>query len=136
MPDTTVVDLTATNGSQNVTGNDGDDTLRGGAGDDLLHGGNGNDVLSGGGGNDVLSGGQGDDILRGGAGDDIINGGVGYDRAVYQGALSEYNVYVDSYGRLHIDDTIVDRDGSDTLKNVEEFNFGGHIYTYAELMVL
>jgi RTX calcium-binding nonapeptide repeat (4 copies) len=133
MPNTTPVDLVAANGSQNVTGNDGADILRGGAGDDLLHGGDGADVLSGGQGADVLSGGKGDDIIRGGKGDDIINGGQGNDRAVYDGNLSDYTIYVDSQGRLHINDSVSGRDGNDTVKGIEEFNFNGHIYTYAEL---
>jgi Ca2+-binding RTX toxin-like protein len=134
MPNTTPMDVKAQNGDQEINGADGDDALRGGAGADNIAGGAGNDMISGGSGNDILSGGQGDDIIRGGADDDIINGGVGFDRAVYQGALSDYSGFVDSLGRLIINDTVTGRDGNDRVRNVEEFNFGGTIYTYQQVI--
>lgn len=136
MPNTTPLDISGTDASEIFDGNDGVDIIRGGGGDDNIAGGAGDDAISGGGGNDAISGGQGNDIVYGGAGDDVLNGGQGFDRAVYRGALSEYNVYVDKLGRLHIDDTVIGRDGNDKLQNFEEFNFGGTIYTYAEVVGL
>jgi len=110
------------------------DTIKGGAGDDILRGGAGDDILSGGGGRDMISGGQGDDILRGGRGDDTINGGQGLDRAVYQGDLNEYSLFLDAQGRLHVVDLVAGRDGSDIVRDVETFNFNGTIYDYAALL--
>lgn len=133
MPNTTPTDQAGNDSANTINGNDGADRLRGGGGDDILRGGNGLDMISGGSGNDAISGGQGDDIIRGGRGDDIINGGKGFDRAVYEGALSEYSVFVDSQGRLHINDSVINRDGNDTIRNVEEFNFGGKIYSYFDI---
>jgi Ca2+-binding RTX toxin-like protein len=135
MPNTTPVSAPANpgNGADDLLGYGGDDHLRGGAGDDRIRGGAGDDVISGGSGNDTISGGKGNDIIYGGADDDIINGGDDWDRAVYRGDLSDYSIYVDAQGRLHIVDTVSGRDGSDTLQQVEEFNFNGHIYSYADL---
>ena len=131
-----MADTTGTDGTDDLAGTPSGERIRGGDGDDRLRGGEGDDVISGGGGNDDISGGQGNDIIRGGHGDDDINGGQGFDRAVYVGDVNEYNIYVDALGRLHIDDQIVNRDGNDRVQNVEEFNFNGHIYTYAELLAL
>lgn len=136
MPNTTPLDISGTDASEIFDGKDGSDIIRGGNGADNIAGGAGDDAISGGGGSDTISGGKGDDIVYGGAGDDFLNGGADFDRAVYRGALSEYNVYVDSLGRLHIDDTVVDRDGNDRLQNFEEFNFGGTIYSYADIVGL
>lgn len=119
-----------------IGGNDGENSIQGGGGDDILRGGGGDDAISGGGGDDRISGGQGDDIIRGGRGDDILNGGKGDDRAVYSGDVDDYTIYVDSNGRLHIEDGVSNRDGNDTLKNFEEFNFNGTMYTYEELLNL
>jgi len=135
MPDTTPVDYHGTDANEPaIDGKDGNDILRGGGGDDNIAGGNGDDVISGGGGSDTISGGQGNDIIRGGRGDDFLNGGQGFDRAVYEGNLSDYTIFVDSQGRLHINDSVANRDGNDTLKNFEEFNFNGTIYTLAEIL--
>ncbi|WP_324749645.1 calcium-binding protein [Sphingomonas sp. LY54] len=129
-------DITGTDGNDDLTGTPGDDRMRGGGGDDRIRGGEGDDEISGGGGNDDISGGQGNDTIRGGHGNDDINGGEGFDRAVYEGDVSEYDIFVDDQGRLHINDQVVDRDGNDRVKEVEEFNFNGEIYTYAELLAL
>ena len=127
---------TGTDGNDDIPGTGGGETIRGGDGADRLRGSAGDDSISGGGGNDDISGGQGNDTIRGGRGDDDINGGEGFDRAVYVGDVSEYDIFVDAQGRLHINDTALDRDGNDRVKNVEEFNFNGTIYTYAELLAL
>ena len=73
------VDLTGSEGADNITTTEQNDIVRGGADDDVLVGGGGDDVISGGEGNDVLQGGAGADVLDGGAGDDQLEGGTGDD---------------------------------------------------------
>ncbi len=67
---TTAINLSATDGDNEVRGNDGANILRGRGGNDLLQGFGGNDSLEGGAGNDTLLGGDGFDTMVGGAGDD------------------------------------------------------------------
>jgi large repetitive protein len=127
--------FTGTVNADTVEARGGNDRIDGAGGADRIDGGAGNDFLSGGKGNDILHAGQGDDIIRGGAGDDVIDGGEGFDRAVYRGELSDYKISMDNLGRLHIQDLVGDRDGTDTVVRVEEFSFHGHIYSLADLIV-
>lgn len=137
--------LTGTTGDDVINAQDGNDTVNGGAGNDFIYGGGGRDKLLGGGGddritggqgNDTISGGGGDDRMYGGGGNDVINGGNGFDRVLYRGAITNYDISLDSQGRLKIVDLVADRDGSDTVQNVDEFNFGGQLFTYADLLLL
>ncbi len=82
---------------------------------------------------DVLSGGAGNDAITGGYGNDTIDGGDGNDTAVFGGVRGEYSVGF-SGGRLIITDHTANRDGADTLSNVENFSFGGTVMTYAQLL--
>ena len=74
----------------------------------------GNDTLDGGAGNDTLDGTEGDDILTGGPGDDTIIGGIGHDTVVVTGARGDYVVD----GLTQISDTVINRDGVDSLDSV------------------
>ncbi|WP_293281417.1 calcium-binding protein [Microcoleus sp. PH2017_36_ELK_O_B] len=99
------MDITGTNGNNNLIGSLQADTIRGLGGNDFIQGldgddrifgdnggaalpsdgndtifaGNGNDNVQGNGGNDVLFGGTGNDVLSGGQGNDVLNGEAGSD---------------------------------------------------------
>ena len=74
------LDLTGTNGPDNLEGGDAGDLLVGKQGDDFLVGNGGNDELRGGKGNDELQGGRGADALYGGNGNDLLYGDRGADK--------------------------------------------------------
>jgi glucose/arabinose dehydrogenase len=109
----------------NVVSADQSDTLRGFAGDDMMFGGSGNDLLDGGADNDTLIGGPGNDTIDGGAGTDI---------AVYTGLYSNYLITRLSAGAIQISDTRAGSpDGSDTVSNVQNFQFADHTYAFDQL---
>jgi serralysin len=120
----------SSSGSSNSTsisyaksGTDSDDRWVGSGSDDDYYAAAGNDDLRGGSGTDRLSGDFGNDHLEGGAGDDHLDGGVGADYAVYRGKSSEYSIIPDASGAVIVKDLSLDRDGSDTLSNVERIKF-------------
>ncbi|GGK19170.1 calcium-binding protein [Salinarimonas ramus] len=116
-------------GNDLIFGNQGDDFIDGGVGNDTLFGGQGDDEVSGGEGDDVLFGDRGDDILTGGAGDDVIIGGEGNDTAVFEGPIEAYMISVNDEG----DVVVIGNDGTDTLTGVENFEFGGEVFTVDQL---
>lgn len=83
---------------ENIYAGDGDDQLFGNAVDNILYGGRGNDQIAGGGGNDTLWGGRGGDVMSGGegrdtflfkprelGGDRVTDVASGTDRLLFQG---------------------------------------------------
>jgi hypothetical protein len=82
----------------------------------------GKSIVVTGAGDDVVTASVLDDILIGGAGFDELDGGVGLDRAVFTGALSDYQISK-STEEISITDNQVTRDGSDSLRNVERLSF-------------
>jgi Ca2+-binding RTX toxin-like protein len=72
--------------------------------------------------NDTLNGGGGNDRLAGGRGNDTINGGSGQDLAVFLGPRAEYASSVTGGNRV-VTDQVANRDGSDTLTNIERLRF-------------
>jgi len=108
-----------------VRGGSGDDRLWGNSGDDLLEGGDGADNMNGGSGADILNGDAGDDILFGRWGDDTIDGGDGNDVVKLTGAQADYTFLLLESGAVQITDTTADRDGVDTVSNVEQVQFIG-----------
>ena len=94
------------------------ENIVGGAWDDIIIGSGAANKLEGGAGNDTLTGGQGNDTL---------DGGTGTDRAVFSGKYADYTITFNADTRLY---TIVDNtgsDGTDTISNVENFQFAdGH----------
>jgi Ca2+-binding RTX toxin-like protein len=123
-------------GDDALDGKKGNDELFGGNGDDVMRGADGDDILWGGGDNDRISGGSGNDVLIGGEGDDILNGAFGFDRVELSGNIAAYAIFQDKLGRLHIDDSVAGRDGNDVVSSIEEFNFGGTIYSFAEVLAI
>ncbi|HET6161309.1 MAG TPA: Ig-like domain-containing protein [Dongiaceae bacterium] len=131
--------ITGTSGADRIRGLAGDDVLRGlgsndtlfggfgndkaGSGADTLRGGDGNDFLNGEDGDDSLRGGDGDDVIVAGRGNDAITGGAGSDRVVAAGTLDQYAFTPLKSGALRMTDEVADRDGRDTLRNVESVGF-------------
>jgi len=91
----------------------------------VAFGGDQNDTMIGGAGNDTLDGGVGEfDLLAGGGGDDAIDGGEGdNDRATFSGSVADYTITLLPDGSLQVADNIPNRDGTDTVKNVEVLSF-------------
>lgn len=118
-------------GNDELRGGSGNDTAYGGAGDDLVSGNTGHDTLFGEAGNDRVFGGAGDDTLSGGAGDDVLNGGDDTDTAVFTGLRRDYTVtQIDADSLL-----ITGPDGSDTVHNVEFFQFDDGVFDFAAVLV-
>jgi Ca2+-binding RTX toxin-like protein len=110
----------------------GDDSINGLYGDDTLYGEQGNDILNGGYDNDILYGGAGNDILNGNAGNDTITGGLGDDTAVYSGTRAQYQLTSNS-GVFTITDLVANRDGFDTLQEVQKIKFSDQTLTIASV---
>jgi len=101
-------------------------TQLGGATADALAGGATNDGIDGGGGDDTLNGGGGDDTIMGGAGNDLIDGGAGSNTALYTGARNRYTVA--SIGAVLTVTDHLNKDGVDTVSNVEYLGFADHVF--------
>ncbi|QLE57378.1 S-layer family protein [Nostoc sp. TCL26-01] len=110
-----------------------DDIITGTNNDDDLFGGLGNDTLQGNGGDDRLFGEQGDDKLSGGSGSDTLYGGAGNDIAVYLGTRSQYQV-TSSAGVFTVTDTVANRDGVDTLREIEQIRFSDQTITIGSVL--
>jgi Ca2+-binding RTX toxin-like protein len=70
----------------------------------------------------VLTGNAGENVLTGGRGNDTIDGGEGKDTAVFSGPRSDYIIRIHN-GDSKVTDKITDRDGEDSLKNIEILKF-------------
>ena len=72
---------------------------------------------------------RGEDLLRGDAGDDELDGSLGNDTAVYSGNQVDYSVAVNE-GVLTITDLRANSpDGTDSVWNVESFQFANGSFT-------
>ncbi len=130
------IHVTGSHRGTTISGGEGNDTITvggkyvaatvdGGEGDDTIVTGAGADTISGGKGNDTITAGAGDDVITGGAGDDIIDGGDGTDTAVYSGARDDYMISRNEDGSYTVQDLRAGSpDGTDTVRNVENFRFG------------
>lgn len=75
--------------------------------------------------NDTLIGNAGNTFLYGGGGNDSLKGSTGITTAVYSGSPIDYT-YSFFHGVLsQIADTVAGRDGTDTLSNIQQLEFGG-----------
>lgn len=99
------------------------ENLTTGGGDDVLIGNAVANILISGAGNDQLRGDAGNDILRGEAGNDELNGGTGFNRAIEQGGISDYQIRNLGDGRYTVTDSVVTRDGIDTVSQVQRILF-------------
>ena len=73
-------------------------------------------------GNDVITGNSLNNVITGSGGNDVIDGADGIDNAVYSGSASNYNIQPSSSNTSIIDKT-ANRDGADTLTNIERLQF-------------
>ncbi|WP_147157458.1 calcium-binding protein, partial [Reyranella soli] len=117
---------------ENLRGSSYADVLRGNADNNVLGGAEGADTLEGRGSNDELLGYLGNDTLDGGAGNDSIDGGADTDTAVYAGNRADYTV-TGSAASLTIADGTADRDDTDSVTNVEFFQFADGTVAAADL---
>ena len=69
-----------------------------------------------------LIAGGGNDLLTGNIANNTINGGAGLDRVTFTGPRSEYRLSGKA-GQEIVLDTLANRDGTDTLINVERLKF-------------
>ena len=76
------LDLTGTNGDDDMHGWNLGDVMLGRGGNDVMQGLGGDDTMGGGAGNDLMLGGAGDDSILGGRGNDLLIGGADDDRVV------------------------------------------------------
>ncbi|WFU83849.1 M10 family metallopeptidase C-terminal domain-containing protein [Bradyrhizobium sp. CIAT3101] len=92
---------------------------------DNATGGSGNDIIIGNAIANILKGGAGNDTITGGGGNDTIDGGPGTDTAVYSGSRANYGIAYNANSQTF---TFTDLrsgspDGTDTVTNVENFQF-------------
>lgn len=95
-------------------------------------GGGGNDVLIGNAIGNVLIGGDGADRLQGGAGADTVDGGAGNDIAVYERSRNHYTVTFNVATSAFTVASVAE--GTDSVENVESFEFGGIAFSAASLV--
>ena len=94
----------------------------GGSSDDYLVGTDADDEIHSGGGDDTIAGVDGSDRISGDAGNDRIEGGNGTTTAVFFGTSIEYSIqYMPT--SIVVTDSVVGRDGTDTLINVQSLEF-------------
>ncbi len=114
--------VTQTAGGHTVSGPDGVDTI---SSVEILQFadqqrvlGSAGEMLTARAGGDALYGGPGADALVSGPGNDAINGGAGTDTAVFSADLASYSIR-NTHGVF----TITGPDGTDTVRDVETFQF-------------
>jgi len=76
----------------------------------------------GGVGSDVITGSALNNAITGAGGNDLIDGGNGIDLAIYSNAASNYTTRISSSNST-VSDKTANRDGTDTLTNVERLKF-------------
>lgn len=119
-------------GDDLLYGEGGNDILYGGAANDTLYGDNGDDTLYGGAGLDLLYGGDDDDNISGGAGNDTVDGGTGTDTYVLAGNWGNY--FISLSGSTYTLVASVGADGTDSVINIENFQFANGTILAANLI--
>ena len=112
----------------------GGDSITGGAGDDTINSGAGSDIVSAGAGADTIGAGSGNDVVTGGFGDDIVDGGGNTDRAVYSGAWTDFTISLAGSTYTISDDRGPGFDGSDSVTNVETFQFSNGTFAASQIL--
>jgi len=98
-------------------------------------GGSGNDTIYGNSAANILRGGLGNDTLNTDAGNDSIYGDGGTDTVIYSYDISAFLITVVNASTVtlqHIAGTV----GTDTITDVENFNFNGTVKTFAEVAAM
>lgn len=83
--------------------------------------------------NNILVGTNGEDAFEGGSGNDSIDGGAGNDTAKYIGDFNQYG-FTEKEGGYVIADSISNRDGVDTLSNIEFVKFSDKTVPVSDLI--
>jgi Ca2+-binding RTX toxin-like protein len=104
---------TAAGAALNGEGNDGANEITGNSLGNKLVGNGGDDTIAAGGGADTITGGKGLDT---------IDGGADHDTAVFSGNFADYDIST-SAGAITVADSVVGRDDTDTLTDVEGLKF-------------
>ena len=87
----------------------------------------------GGSASDQITGNNLNNLIAGNGGDDVIDGGTGSaDVAKFSGSRSDYSISTDVAGVTTVVDNTNGRDGTDTISNVEYFEFTGATAGYAQ----
>jgi Ca2+-binding RTX toxin-like protein len=89
--------------------------------------------LRGNDGANVITGGSGDDVLNGGYGADTLDGGAGTDKAIFRGSRSAYEAQLQEDGSIRLAGP-VGTDGTDSLRNIELFEFEDGVFTREQLL--
>jgi hypothetical protein len=92
-----------------------------------LTGGNDSNLV-GNGFDNTLTGNSGDNRLTPGPGNDTLDGAEGTDNAVFSGPSSDYTVATQEDG-VTVRDKSPDRDGENTLRNIERLEFSDKVLT-------
>ncbi len=87
------------------------------------------DYVGGSSGGDRIATISGADRVFAGGGNDIIDGGSGSDTAIYRGAKVEYSITRNEDGSYTVTDKTANRDGTDTLANVEQLQFSDQVFS-------
>jgi Ca2+-binding RTX toxin-like protein len=125
----TDITLTADEGAQKgqlVQGGDLDNTVTGSDKGDTIRGDGGADTLNAGAGADRIWGGTGDDIIDGGDGGDIGHFWEDADHVYFEGNREDYTIsqtVTEGKSTFSIIDTTANRDGTDTITNIEIAHF-------------
>ncbi len=91
-------------------------------------------TLVGSSGANVLTGGSANDTFTGGAGNDAIDGGAGTgDKVVFSGARANYTISFSGATYTAVDNRGGSPDGTDTVTNVENFQFSDGTLTASQL---
>ena len=94
-------------------------------------GGSGNDTIIGNEYSNLLEGGFGNDQIIGGLGSDVIVGGIGIDTVIFDILYSEASISYDSNSHTF---TIISSEGTDTISEIEYFQFSDVTLTTAALL--
>jgi hypothetical protein len=84
---------------------------------------------------DIITGGAGGDTITAGGANDKIDGGAGINTAVYSGKFTDYTVTTDGNGTYTVTDTVNNRDGVDTLTNIQFLTFSDANKAIADVVI-
>ena len=80
-------------------------------------------------GDDEITGNSSDNEFTGGLGDDTLDGGTGSDTAIYSGLYAQYTITDNNDGSYTVADSRSDRDGTDTIQNIQALRFTDRTYS-------
>jgi hypothetical protein len=103
----------------------------GGSSSGVIKGNKRDNDLTGTSGDDIIQAQGGNDTITGLEGNDTIDGGSGSDTAIFSGLRTEYTVVQIDANTIEI----TGPDGTDTITNVEFFQFGDQTETFAEVVI-